>query len=126
MNGERERYMVDVVNLPRLPISEVVPRLVELKKLVESGWMIRLYDDVPKCNFVFVAQSKTGLASKVTVPYEYLSDLLDGEEKQRIKELWAEQSALCEKMTEILLNGLEKQAEKVKTLQEAGIFDGKK
>jgi hypothetical protein len=118
--------MVDVVNLPRLPLPELVKRLAELKKLIESGWIVRLYDDVPKCTFVFVAQSPTGLATKVTVPYEYLNDLLEDDSKSKVKELWAKQSELFSEMTEMLLNALEKQAQKVTTLQEAGIFDGKK
>ena len=118
--------MVDVVNLPRLPLPELVKRLSELKKLIESGWIVRLYDDVPKCTFVFVAQSPTGLATKVTVPYEYLEGLLNDDGKQKIKDLWSKQSELFSEMTELLLNALEKQAAEVTKLQEAGIFNGQK
>jgi hypothetical protein len=122
IQGGRERYRVDVINLPRLPLPEVVNQLQDLMKLVDGGWALRLFDDVPKTQFVFVAFAKSGLRSQVAVPYEYITDLFQDERKEQLRALWNEQADAGRKITALLMMGLTSKAQEVERLQKAGVF----
>jgi len=122
IQGGRERYRVDVINLPRLPLPEIVNQLQDLMKLVDGGWALRLFDDVPKTQFVFVAFAKSGLRSQVAVPYEYMTDLFQDERKEQLRVLWNEQADAGRKITVLLMTGLTSKAQEVERLQKAGVF----
>lgn len=124
MEAMRERYLTNVVNLTRVPLPEIVAQLKELMALESQGWKLRLVDDVVNCMFVFMVQSKTGLAVKVSVPYEYVSDLAEGQ-KEELNQLWTQQSAVVNKMTAIICDALNPKAEQIQKLQETGVFSGK-
>lgn len=122
----RERYMVDVVNLPRLPLPELMKQLDDLGKLISNGWELKIFDDVPKLSFVFVAYTLTGLATRVIVPYAYMEDLGDKEHKEKLQQLWEKHVETDKILFGYVAELLADKARQVKTLQDAGIFNGQK
>ena len=122
----RERYMVDVVNLPRLPLPELMKQLDELSKLVASGWKVALYDDVTKLCFLVIARSDSGLMTRVVIPYEYMESIGSVEEREVLQVFWDQRNAAEKKLIDCVGTLLARRSEQVKELQEAGVFDGQK
>jgi len=122
----RERYMVDVVNLPRLPVQELVKQLDELSKLVARGWKIALYDDVPKLCFLVIARSESGLTARAVIPYEYMESIGDASERDVLQAVWDQRNAAEKRLIDCVAALLTKRAAQVTELQDAGVFNGQK